>query len=212
MASIKYSDLLKEVLPGLSADPSDPVTENAIKRAVIELCARSWIWKMLCDQADVTAGESVVDMEPEMGASVAAVVSVEYNGKPIEPADISRLDASRPGWRMTTGEPVAFTQIDAGQIILTPTPDATQRGALSITLALQPSLTATGFPKWIAEKYLESIADGALARLLLMPGKPWADGTSGQLARSRFDQAIATARSSAASSIGRAALRVTSQH
>ena len=31
MANIKYSELLDEVLPYLAADPSDPVTENAIK-------------------------------------------------------------------------------------------------------------------------------------------------------------------------------------
>lgn len=212
MASIKYSDLLKEVLPSLSADPSDPVTEAAIKRAVIELCARSWIWKMLCDPADVTAGESVYDLEPEPGASVAAVVSVEIGGVSLASADVSQLDTNRTGWRTTTGAPVAYTQTDSSQIILLPIPDATQREGMSITLALQPSLTSTGFPKWIAERYAESIAYGALSRLLLMPGKPWADGSYGQLAMELFDKAIWSARSSAVSSIGRASLRVTSQH
>lgn len=210
--NIKYADLLDEVLPSLLADPSDPVTENAIKRSVIELCQSAWIWKHLTDPMDVTAGEAVYDMEVPMGATVAKVLSVELTGEPLGSQSIGWLDHVNPAWRSSPGQPVWFTQTNMRQIMLAPMPLSDVPMGLTATLALMPSQTSTTFPQWIADQYLYVLADGALAKLMLMPGRPWTDIASGADRRARFEAGVANARAAGVTDFGRAPMRVRTQH
>lgn len=212
MANIKYSDLLDEVLPNLAADPSDPVTENAIKRSVIEFCSGSWIWKYLPDPVDVIAGENAYDLELPSGADVTTVLSAEIDGVPLKPRDVPWLNKEIPNWRTTQAHPKYFTQVDTEQVILAALPCANIREGLTLTLALQPSQTSNGFPKWIFSQYIYILADGAISKLMMMPGKPWTDIPNGTERRARFDAGVANARASAVSALGSAPLRTASQH
>jgi len=212
MSNTKYSDLLDDVLPSLAADPSDPVTEHAIKRTVIEFCASTWIWKHLPDPIDVVAGEAVYDLEPLPATDVATVMSVSLDGYMLFAKTTDWLDANEPGWRSVTGAPRYFTQVDTEQVILAQVPASSSAGGLTATLALQPSQNSTGFPKWIANQYLYALADGAIARLMLIPGKPWTDLNTGADKRSRFEAAMANARNTAVAGLGRAPTRTASQH
>lgn len=212
MANVRYSDLINEVLPNLVADPSDPVTEYAIKRAVIEFCAQSWAWKHLQDPVDVEAGELNYQLEPPAGAEVVAVMNAEIDGVPIDDKSVEWLNANRPDWRSQANRPKFYTQTDTEQLILAPVPDANITGGLVITLACQPSQAATGFPRWLANQYRYTIADGASARLMLMPGKPWTDLPNGTARLISFTQDINNARARAAMGLSRAPIRTASQH
>jgi len=212
LANIKYSELLDEVLPYLAADPSDPVTENAIKRTVIEFCAGSWIWRHLPDPLDVVAGESAYDLEPPPGADVASVIAAELDGVPLAAKDVAWLNKEIPRWRTVAARPKYFTQVDTEQVILAALPDANITAGMTLTLALQPSQSATSFPKWIFNQYLYVLAEGALAKLMMMPNKPWTDIQNGADRRTKFEAGIANARASAVSALGSAPQRVTAQH
>jgi hypothetical protein len=208
----KYSDLIDDVLPSLAADPSDPVTEYAIKRACIDFCNGSWIWQYLPDPIDVEAGEAYYDLEPEMGADVSAVMDVSHNNVPLKAKTLQWLDAELPGWRTTQAVPKYYTQVDTDQIILAAVPDSSITEGLTMTLALQPSQTAVGLPKWIFNQYIYTLAAGALSRLMLMPNKPWSDVQNGAMHAANFQGAIANARANTLAALGRAAHRVTPQH
>lgn len=210
MVNIKYSELLGEVLPYLNADPSDPVAENVIKRTVIEFCARSWVWQHLTDQIDVVAGENTYDLEQPTGTDVVAVISAALDAKPLLPKDILWLNKEMPCWQTTGTQPQYFTQVDTEQIILAGMPNSGY--SLTLTLALQPSRSATSFPKWILNQYLYVLADGALSKLMMMPNKPWTDINNGADRRAKFESGIFNARASSVSALGRAPQRVTSQH
>ena len=212
MLIAKYSELINDVLPSLAADPSYPVTEYAIKRACIDFCAGSWLWQYLPDPIDVEAGEAFYDLEPETGADVSAVMDVAHNNVPIKAKSIAWLDANLPGWRTTPAVPKFYTQVDTDQIILAAVPDSNITNGLTMTLALQPSQTAVGLPKWIFNQYMYVLAEGAIARLMLMPNKPWTDLQNGAAKDSAFRGAIANARASAVAALGRAEHRVTPQH
>lgn len=212
MANILYSDLIDEVLPQLAADPSDPVTEQAIKRAVIEFCRESWIWRFFTDAQNIQSGVLAYDIDPPSGSDIVTVIDVEYNKVPLTAKSVEWLNKEIPGWRTTGAAVKHYTQIDTDQVILAPLPAENITGGLVMTVALQPSQTATGFPKWIANQFIYQIAEGAMAKLMLMPGKPWTDLASGQEHRTRFEQAFNDARESAVSALGRAAVRVTGQH
>lgn len=212
MANIKYSELIDEVLPALAADPSDPVTENAIKRAVIEFCSSSWIWKYMPDPIDVVSGEAYYDLEPLTGTDITTIMDVLHNNVPITPKTTTQLDNEIPGWRTTKATPKYYTQVDTEQVILAPIPADNIATGLTMTLVLQPSQSATGFPKWIFNQYIYALADGAISKLMLMPGKPWSDAATGLDRRMRFEEAISNARNNSISALGRAAGRVAYQH
>lgn len=212
MANIKYSDLICDVLPALAADPSDPFTENAIKRAAIEFCQDSWVWKHICDAQDVTINESTYDVDVPNGASVAMVMDVLLDGVPLEAKEVGWLNNNVPTWLTDAAIPNYYTQTDPGEIILAPIPSETTSAGLVVTAALQPSRAATGFPEWIFNKFPYAITEGALAKLMLVPGKPWTDLAGGVDRRARFEAAIANARAMAVTGLGRAANRTSSQH
>lgn len=212
MLIAKYSELIDDVLPALAADPSYPVVEYAIKRACIEFCAGSWIWQFLPDPIDVVAGEPYYDLEPESGADVSVVMDVAHNNVPLTAKSVAWLDGQLPGWRTTLAVPKYYTQVDTDQIILAAAPDSSIAGGLTMTLALQPSQASQGMPKWIFNQFMYSLAEGAMAKLMLMPNKPWTDLSTGAFHNTNFQGAIANARASTTAAIGRAAHRVTSQH
>ncbi len=212
MANVKYSDLLTEVLPNLAADPSDPVTEHAIKRAVIKFCNDSWIWNYLADPISVSIGESTYDLEPPTGTDITTVISVAYDTVPMQNKPIDWLNSTIPAWRTTRLTPKYFTQVNTDQIILAPVPESTISNGLSIIVALQPSQTSTGFPKWIYSQYVYTLAQGAIAYLMLMPDKGWSNPKLGIAYMQSFESSIADARNDAVSSLGRSPTRSTPHH
>lgn len=212
MSTIKYSELLPDVLPYLKADPSDPVTERAVKRAVIEFCAGSWIWQYLMDPIDLVAGESFYDLETPTGGDISAVMHVECNGMPLENKSLEWLNKEHPSWRIDRETPKWFTQITPDQIILAKVPDVTVVGGLYVTMAAEPSRASSSFPKWICNQYIYTLVDGALSTLMLMPDKPWTDTQNGAARLANFNAAINNARASGIAALSRAPLRTTSQH
>ena len=209
MASTKYSDITSEILPLLSAFPPDPTVENATKRAVIEFCARSWIWKHLPDPINIDAGENGYTIDFPPGSELAAVLNAAFDGSKLTPKSTEWLDQESPSWRTDSAQPKYYTQIDTEQILLAPVPDSTVSGGLVLTLALKPSTTSVSFPKWIASKYLYDIANGAAANLMLMSGKGWTDPQNGSYRKSLFDAAVSGANASSAKALGRGAIRTT---
>lgn len=212
MATIKYADLIEEVLPHLAADPSDPVTENAIKRTVIEFCGGSWIWKAFQDPVTVKPGVNTYDLDPESGTDVTTVLSAELDGVPLGAKDLPWLNVNIPRWRSVAGHVKYFTQTDTETIILAPVPDVSISKGLTVTLALQPNQKADGFPGWIYNQFIYALIDGAVSRLMLMPNKGWSDPGTGLDRRAKFESAIANARNSAVSALGSAPVRVKSSH
>lgn len=212
MALIKYADLIDDVLPHLAADPSDPVTENAIKRTVIEFCAGSWLWRSFPDPVTVKAGVNTYDLDAESGTDVTTVLAAEFDGLPLKARDIPTLNADIPRWRTVSGAVKYFTQIDTETIILAPLPDVTMNKGLTLTLALQPNQKADGFPGWIYNQYIYALVDGAVSRLMLMPNKGWSDAANGLNLRAKFEAAIANARNAAVSALGVAPTRTRPQH
>lgn len=212
MSTVKYSDLVADVLPSLVADPSDPVTERAIRRAAIEFCAGSWVWQHLMDPIDLVAGEATYDLEAPTGADVSAVMHVECNGQPLENKSLEWLNREYPSWRLDRETPRWFTQVIPDQVILAKVPDVSVTGGLYMTLAIEPAQTSTSFPKWIANQFLYALVDGALSTLMLMPEKPWTDLKNGAARLDNFNAAINNARASGTAALSRAPLRTTSQH
>ena len=212
MANTEYIDLLDDVLPVLTADPSDPVTEAAARRVVTEFCAATWVWQHLPAPINVVANQAAYALTAPADADIAAVLAAEHDAIPLDPKTPAWLNESLPRWRTVAGTPRYFTQTETGQLVLAPVPGAGLPSGLTTVLALQPKKTATGAPDWLMTKYRYSLVDGVLARLMLMSDKPWTDLANGQDRRASYESAVANARADAVSALGGGVLRVTPQH
>ncbi len=208
MASTKFSDLIPDVLTIMSADPSDPVTEYAIRRAAITFCRESWVWKETSDPIDIESGMNTYDLEMPTGTDVARVISAVVNGDELVPSSVDDFAFSSAG----SGFPRYWAQVDTEQIIMSPSPDSSIHAGLVVTLALQPSATAQSIPKWIASQHHDTLIDGAVAFLLNMQGQTWTDYALGSAKELKFKSGISDARSSAVAGLSRASLRTTSRH
>jgi hypothetical protein len=212
MSNIKYLDLLPEVLPHLSGLVSDPLPEAAIKNAVYEFCRDSWIWRHFADVQDVVAGNAFHDFESPAGSEVAQVLACVLDGVPLTPLSTDALNEQLPTWQTVPGTVKFFTQQGTASLILAPVPDSNQPHSLLMTLALQPKRAAVAFPQWIAAQYMEALASGALSRLMSTPAKPWTDLAGAAMHQNRFQNALNAAKATGVHGLGRAILRVRTQH
>ena len=212
MANVKFADLITLVTPHLSADPSEPVVEAAIKRAAIEFCGASWIWTYLPDAIDVVAGTQDYDIEIPNGTELAAVLAVKHAGIPLENRSIDWLNQNIENWRSEKGTPTNFTQVDTEQVLLARVPDTSLTAGLEMEIALQPSVKSKDMPGWIATRYQYQIAEGAIGHLMLMAGKPWTNEAQAIPRLEALRSAAMGARESGVSAINRAPLRTTPQH
>lgn len=164
---------LSEVMPSVPGCPH-PVAINAVRSAARELCEKAPIWKNTPTAINVVAGTMEYAFAPATGTLVAGVVFAAYNGNEIFPKTEQQLDAIDPAWRTTSsGDPKYYTQLSQRQIALVPKPGTTLSGGLVLRVSLKPSPTATTVDDSVYEEWREEIAAGALARLMMMPNKPW---------------------------------------
>lgn len=209
---MKYTAFLLDVVPHLAADPSEPVTVNAIKNAAIEFCKKSWIWREYTDPISLKKGVYTYDLSPNTSADISAVVTARLNDQALTPARQDELDEQLPNWQTVPGTPKKFSQLDTATILMAPLPDIDYPKGLVLSLALQPLRSSDELPDWIATQYWEGIALGAVAKLMLMTKKPWSDPQTGLDKRQQFEAAIGDAKDDVLKGLSRAATRTTPQH
>ena len=90
-----------------------------------------------------------------------------------------------------TGRVKYYTQRDQENILIAPTPDATE--TFYALYSLKPTVTSTTIPSIIANEYKEAIVHGALYRLQMMKDSPWTDLQAAELNKRMYDKAEALA-------------------
>lgn len=148
------------------------------------------------------------------GTAIVKAVQAWLNDNPIDPISQDDLDNEfnntsfgwvGVNWRTDVNLPTRFYFPDDTTVGLLLAPNAT--GNLRINVALKPTRASSTFPSWIFERYVDAIAHGAKARLMLEPKKPWSDPQTGAWHRNEFIGWIGDARIIAARAATRAPLR-----
>lgn len=207
MSSVKWETILNDVMPHLPGCETNIALHN-IKRAAIEFCEKSKYFRAETDLVDVAAGEREIDIDsPVTGTVVVKVLDTFFDGKELTTKSVSALNVEMPDWRTSTGEPSAFTQLSPSALLLAPVPDAPTTSGLQMTVALAPTYESSGIERYIPQHFIEGIAAGALARMLVMQNKPWTDPALAAVFANRFNNEIAAASAIAEQGFGMAVLR-----
>lgn len=169
---------------------AEPSIELAVVNAARAFCVRTQLWRGSVELAVSVEAPTVTVTVPAQSVlhkiESARLLSAgsELDIEPITLADLDRL---MPGWRtFTQGMGRWYTQEQHGEVTVVPF----CAGTLKLTTVLKPDNTAIELPDFLLDDYQEEIADGALARLLILPKQPFTDPNLAQVHMARFNSRL----------------------
>lgn len=162
----------------------EPAAIDAIREATIELCEKARAWPF---QVDVTLTSAAADEIPvPPGAVLHEIETVRFDGRRLEPRTIYDLE-DRFSAANTQGAPAYYAQLLEGSIIVKPPAPGE---VIRVSGYLKPDIRAAEAPDYLLREHRELIADGALARLLLIPGQAWTSLELGTYHQARWQHQL----------------------
>lgn len=197
-----YEDFFPNVLYDVPGAP-EPVVVNAIRNACIEFCEKSLVLTRDHDPITLIQGKVDYDLEPPGGYLVVKVQKAWVDHNPITPlapdivkdaAVYNRLFSS---YQSAPSIPRSYLQKDERTISVWPVPEKKYQNGLTLRVALKPTRASTEIDDVILEDYAETIAAGALSRLMVSPGKAYTNTEFAGVNQAKFISGINVARARA---------------
>lgn len=191
------SDFLPMVLPYAVGCPAS-VAEANLRLAAIEYCERTRCWRSVLTQTFAAQGEAIT-----VAPAYAAIHEIETaffgtENIPLKPTQFSSVDPEDiDAADGALGQPEYITQVSSDTITVIPF----QTGDIRLTLFLKPrSGTEYGtnplaplqdaynvVPDFLFVQHAETIACGALARILKLPKQEFTDPKFSAYYEAKFD-------------------------
>ena len=199
MAKVTFESIIPEILPSVP-ECTDILIIRALRRASEEFLSKSLLWRVDLEDHFVIAGLADVELEtPSADLRIVQIKKATIDGK-----DIPQIaDAQMPeNATQTFCSLVDFNN----SLRLTPTPIIA--ATLSLRVVLSTTSKSTGLDPVVAQEIHEHLIDGALARLYVMQGMPWANNALAGFHSAVFQAAILETRGRAENNSGRAVRKV----
>ena len=177
-------DFLPLILPRATGCP-EPIAFDAIRQAAIEFCERTRIWR----DTDQFMADEFGDIFAPAQSVVYQIEDARFDGRRLIPIGVQDLNGMYPDcdWTTKTGEqPQYVTQLHPDTIKVVPS----MSGMVTLTMLLKPTNNAQELPDFIFDQYARTIADGALAEILMIPGQPYTNPQGGAMYSQRFQQRL----------------------
>ena len=177
-------DFLPLILPRAPGCP-EPIAFDANRQAAIEFCERTRIWR---DTDQFMADEFGYIMAPAQSV-IHQIEEARFDGHRLTAVSVQDLNERYPDYDWTTqsgDQPKYITQIHPNTVKIVPAWD----GMITMTIQLKPSNDAQELPDFIFDQYARTIADGALAEVLMIPGQPYTNPQGGAMYSQRFQQRL----------------------
>lgn len=166
MLHLDFSDFsLVEQLaqPELTGCPRMTISENSAL-VFSQFCERTQCYRELVDFNAVSTVSEYDLVPPHSGAIVVGIQDVHCSGSRLRPGDYFADAPSR----------ISFA--------------SPQSGAVRVVVILKPLPTAQAAPAELLTRWVETIAEGVKARLMLMPEKPWSNPQLGAYYQDNYDR------------------------
>lgn len=205
-----YDTFLPEVLPYVP-NCAELVAINAIRNAVIEFCTATWYWQHDCYSQAVVATINEYTPDVPDNTKMLGVLDVWFGGRPLYPQNEGTLRRlyGYTDYRTVAGTPRWFYSVNPDNVIFVPCPDV-QAAAFPFTarVAVAPLRSSTGCLDNLYERFAETIAQGALARLKATPGQPYSDPAGAGLMERLFKAKLVEVRAEVERNKTRGPIRV----
>lgn len=185
--------------------------DAALRATVRDFCAKTLIWNQETVCGDLLEDENSYRYN-NLNDGVTMVMPIKVilrevikdgccQHKPLikdhHLANVNLLDMDRYSynWRQATSDwPRRFYMKDSNTLTFTETPENDHFESIHSLVAVKPSHTSDGIPKFIFDDWAEYIAHGALARLLAMDGRVWANLRMVEYHESKYREGISIAK------------------
>lgn len=212
-----FSELVSEVLQDCQQAP-EPLIQRAARNAVIEFCEQTLCIRRTLDPITIEADVPTYVLTPEANTLIIEVMSAQINDyDPLVPSSQDQLDlwwqtpsqslinftswidddedlTGGNSWRQFTQSIPECYYIDKNnadyRMRLVGIPTDTIADALNVVVALKPSRSATQIDDWFIEDHYLRLLDGARAKMLMMPGRPWTNPNLAAVYAEQFGSAI----------------------
>lgn len=182
---IAIDEFLTSVLPDVPGCPESLASEMVLE-AAITLCKRSRVLKEALDPIDVVAAQRDYTLSTYGDTVVIEPVSVLYDSVRLDAVQEAILDDMAPTWRLSDGPFGYYTVLNPGTLTLAFSPSVGVTGGLRVTVSVRPSNQSVALPDVLYNEYSGTIADGAKALLMVIPGKAWSNPALGDYYDGKF--------------------------
>jgi hypothetical protein len=185
---VRYSDFFLYVLSEVPGCP-EFTAERAIRDACIDFCARTDIFR--AEPATITLIPNITayELDAPAGTEPNRVKLVSRAGRPLNQLQYEeaflRIEASQPT------APAFWSQTDNSALLVGPKPKERER--VSVLYSLKPTASSSSIPDTIGLEWRETLVSGALFRLQMMVGSPWANGAAAQANASVYEAGVKSA-------------------
>jgi hypothetical protein len=170
-----------------------PTIMDAVRRAAMEFCKETELWRHTSDPSDVIADQVSYDCTvDEPGIEVAGVVTVKMGGVKVHPASGPEWDGLAHDQTHTQARFYRF--VEPGLIQLWPTPSETRLAVLQVEVSLMPTIVSTRGPSFLLTRYDKAMAAGTKRNLMEIPDQPWSDPHNAAYQGQIFKSEMAAAR------------------
>lgn len=178
---------------------SEPYALFCLRQAAIAFCERTRCWREFLTITVSSTNSTIVDPS---NATVHEIEEAWHNGRKLSPISFAGADpVELVGGTAYAGSPEAFTQSSPGTISIYPY----QAGTLRLSVFLKPrqGQSLGGYPSdpladafnavppFMLQHHAETLAAGALARILSTPNETFTDPQGAGVYATMFDQRAA---------------------
>ncbi len=194
-----YEDFFPYIQPDIVGAP-EPVMAMAVKNACIEFCEKSLV--LIRDHDPVTVATGIVDydLEPPTGYIVVKIMNAWLENNKLTPMtpsvvrEAALYNRNFSSYVEAPTTPQYYLQKDERTVTLWGVPGDDYFSGLTMRVALKPTRASTTVDSVILEDHAESIAQGAMFRLMVSPGRPYSNPQMAAAYKTLFQSAINTAR------------------
>jgi hypothetical protein len=174
----------------------DPTVRAITGLVVSEFCQKTLAWTEEQDLVPLVNGVIDYELDTPSQAYVVTIRDVWLGGRRLQPKSMAQVQDSLPDWQTSaSSDPIFYNQsADRGSIRVFPIPANVTTQALRIRAAFAPNIASSSAPDFLGQRYMDVIASGIKARLMLMPGAPWSNPEVGGIYRQKYDDGLLTAR------------------
>lgn len=215
MPTRKLEDILPHVLPYAPGCP-EVLAVQKLRLAAIDLCERTECWRHVLDMTLTAQGQAIPF--PDY-ATIHRIEHATFNGEDLTPIEYTEVDPTYLADDAPEENPCYITQTETDTLSIIPY----RNGTVSLSMFLKPrSGTEYGrvpedpmhdylnqIPEFMFTQHAETIAFGALWRILTIPKQPFSDPSTAAFYNGEFMRRASSKSTSGMAGQQKARLRTT---
>lgn len=162
----------------------EPTAIAAIRDALVELCEDARAWPV-SESFPLSPTEDEILVAPN-GTLIVDIEMVTFDGVPLDPISLPDLQARHHHWQSNPGCPRFYTQVRPDSLAVVPRNGGEQ---VHVRLFLKPGPFLDCAPSFVLDQHRLALVDGALSRILEIPGQAFSDPQRAAYHAAKWSQA-----------------------